>query len=59
LGQLQALRLLEVPSNKIKNFPESIQQLQQLTGLYLSKNPITREHLTQLRGWLPRTDVQY
>jgi hypothetical protein len=53
------LRLLEVPSNKIKNFPESIQQLQQLTGLYLSKNPITREHLTQLRGWLPRTDVQY
>jgi hypothetical protein len=39
--------------------PASIQQLQQLTGLYLGRNPISKDHLAELRTWLPRTDVQF
>jgi Leucine-rich repeat (LRR) protein len=59
IGNLEKLRVLDLWSNDLSDFPESLSKLEELRVLDVRAITISQETITQLKKWLPRTNVHY
>ena len=53
IGQLSALRVLDLNDNHLRTLPRSIAGLRSLESLWLEDNPLSEEALARIRALLP------